>query len=102
MTTHIKIMAILTARPGKTDALKALLHGMVPHCRAEPGNLRWDIWQDHAQSDRYVLDELYRDDAAVAAHRATPHFKYYLAGIHDLADRTALVLEPVEVEASGR
>lgn len=102
MASHIKIMAILTARPGKTDALKALLQGMVPHCRAEPGNLRWDIWQDQSQSDRYVLDELYRDDAAVAAHRATPHFKYYLAGIHDLADSAALVLDPVEVEASPR
>jgi quinol monooxygenase YgiN len=100
MTTHIKIMAILTVRPGKTDALKALLHGMVPHCRAEPGNLRWDIWQDQSQADRYVLDELYEDDAAVAAHRETAHFKYYTAGIHDLADRSVLVLDPVEVEPS--
>ena len=100
MTAPIKIMAILTARPGKAGELKALLHGMVPHCRAEHGNLRWDIWQDRSQADRYVLDELYVDDAAVAAHRETAHFKYYLAGIHELADRIALVLDPVEVEAS--
>ena len=97
MTTPIRIMAILTPRPGKADELKALLQGMVPHCRAEPGNLRWDIWQDRSQADRYVLDELYVNDDAVAAHRETPHFKYYLAGIHDLADRVAFVLEPVEV-----
>lgn len=98
MTTPIKMMAILTARPGQADALRALLRGMVPHCRAEPGNLRWDVWQDRSQTDRYVLDELYRDDDAVAAHRATPHFRYYLAGIHDVAERIALVLDPVEVE----
>ncbi|HZX85374.1 MAG TPA: putative quinol monooxygenase [Reyranella sp.] len=100
MTAPIKIMAILTARPGKAGELKALLHGMVAHCRAEPGNLRWDIWQDRSQADRYVLDELYVDDDAVAAHRETPHFKYYLAGIHELVDRVALILDPVEVEAS--
>lgn len=100
MSAPVKIMATLTARPGKAAELKALLHGMVPLCRAEAGNLRWDIWQDRSQADRYVLDELYVDDAAVSAHRETPHFKYYLAGIHELADRAALILDPVEVGAS--
>jgi quinol monooxygenase YgiN len=98
MTSPIRIMAILTARPGRAGELKAFLHGMVPHCRAEPGNLRWDLWQDRSRIDRYVLDELYEDDDAVAARRETPHFRYYLAGIHDLADRMILLLEPVEVE----
>lgn len=64
-------MAILTARKGQADPPRALLRGMVPHCRAEPGNLRWDVWQDRSQADRYVLDKLYTEDAAVAAHRAT-------------------------------
>ena len=98
----LEVDAAHTARPGQADALRALLRGMVPHCRAEPGNLRWDVWQDQAQADRYVLDELYRDDDAVAAHRETPHFRYYLAGIHDVAERIALVLDPVEVDAEDK
>jgi len=102
MTAPIKITAILTARPGKAEALKALLDGMVPHCRAEPGNLRWDIWRDRSQAGRYVLDELYKDDAAVAAHRETPHYQHYLAGIPALAERIALVLDPAEVETGER
>lgn len=97
MSTHIKIMAVLTARPGKADALKALLDTMVEASRAEPGNLRYDLWQDQAAADRFVLDELYADAAAVAAHRATPHFQAYLGKINDLADRTALLLDPVQV-----
>lgn len=101
MATPVKIMAILTARPGKAGELRALLDVMVPLCRAEPGNLRWDIWQDRAQADRYVLDELYEDDAAVAAHHLTPHFQSYRAGIHDLADRIALVLDSAEVATSA-
>ena len=98
MSSHAKITAILTARPGKVEELKKLLLGMAPHCRAEPGNLRWDVWQDQSQPDRYVLDELYLDDAAVAAHRETPHYKDYLSRITDLADRIAVVLRPVAVE----
>jgi quinol monooxygenase YgiN len=97
MPASVKITAILAARPGKADALKALLLGMVAACRAEPGNLRWDVWQDQADAGRFVLDELYTDNAAVAAHRETPHFKAYIAQIGDLAERTALVLDPVQV-----
>lgn len=97
MSTQAKIIAILIAKPGKHDELRALLTGMQPHCRSEPGNLRWDIWQDPSEPARYVLDELYTDDAAVAAHRETPHFQAYLARIGDLADRTAVVVHPVDV-----
>lgn len=93
-----KITAALTARPGKAEELQALLVGMAPLCRAEPGNLRWDVWQDQSQPNRYVLDELYADDDAVAAHRETAHFKDYLSRIADFADRNALVLRPVAVE----
>lgn len=97
MRTPVKIMAILTARPGKADELKALLDGMVAPCRAEPGNLRWDIWRDQADPNRFALDELYLDNAAIAAHRATPHFLNYLSRINDIAERTALVLDQVAV-----
>ena len=97
MSTLVKIVAVLTALPGKTDALKALLFGMVEPCRAEAGNLLWDVWQDQADPGRFVLDELYADNAAIAAHRETPHFRDYFSKINDLADRTALVLDPAMV-----
>jgi quinol monooxygenase YgiN len=35
--------------------------------------------------------------AAIAAHRETPHFKDYVSKIGDLAERSALILEPVLV-----
>lgn len=97
MSTPVKIVAILVARPGKTEPLTALLGGMTEPSRTEPGNLRYDLWQDQADPGRFLLDELYRDGAAVLAHRATPHFQNYLTKINDLAERTALVLDPVLV-----
>jgi quinol monooxygenase YgiN len=95
--SQVKITASLTAHSGKADELRSLLLGMAPHCRAEPGNLRWDVWRDTAHPERYVLDELYRDAEAAAAHRQTPHYQDYLARIPALADRAALVLEAVAV-----
>jgi quinol monooxygenase YgiN len=97
MPPPVKVTALLTARPGRGEELTTLLLGMAPRCRAESGNLRWDVWQDRSQPGRYVLDELYVDDAAVAAHRETSHYKDYLLRIPDLAERTAMVLSPIAV-----
>ena len=97
MATSVKVMAMLVARPGKAEALRALLAGMVSPSRAEQGNLQYNLWRDKADRGRFVLDERYLANAAVAAHRATPHFKNYLSKINDLAERTALVLDPLEV-----
>jgi quinol monooxygenase YgiN len=93
----MKIMAILTALPGKTEALLALLDGMAASSRAEAGNLRYDIWRDRSAPDRFILDELYTDEAAVKAHRASDYFTDYLARINDLAERTAMTLDAVDV-----
>lgn len=97
MSAPVKIIAILAARPGQAEDLKELLFGMVEACRAEPGNLRWDVWQDQADPTCFVLDELYTDNAAVASHRETQHFRNYVSKINDLAERTTFVLDPSRV-----
>ena len=95
MTAPIKIVAILSARPGKADALRSLLDAMLAPSRAEPGNLRYDLWADDAEPSRFVLDELYENADAVVAHRATSHFQTYLAAVNDLAERSAFTLRPL-------
>src|SRR5262249_6821203 len=59
----LKIVATLVAKPGKRDELTALLTTMVQISRTEPGNLRFDLWRDKADENRFVLDELYTDQA---------------------------------------
>jgi autoinducer 2-degrading protein len=48
------------------------------HARHEPGCLRFDIIQDREDPNRFRLYEIYRDDAALAVHRETAHFKRYI------------------------
>jgi quinol monooxygenase YgiN len=97
MATSVKIVAILATKSGRAEELRALLDGMVVASRAEPGNLQYDLWCDHADAGRFVLMELYTDETAVAAHRASPHFKNYLSKINDLAERTAITLDAIDV-----
>ena len=96
MSQPVKIIAILKAHPGKVNALKTLLEGMVTPSRNEPGNIRWDIWHNPSEPSTFVLDELYTDHAAIEAHRDTAHFKHYLTRVNELADRSAYVLDPYQ------
>jgi (4S)-4-hydroxy-5-phosphonooxypentane-2,3-dione isomerase len=43
----------------------------------EPGCLRFDVIQDRDDLNRFYYYEVYRDEAALEAHRQTPHFKLY-------------------------
>jgi quinol monooxygenase YgiN len=97
VSQSVKIVAILEAKPGQEQALEQLLNGMTGPSRAEAGNLRYDLWRDPQEPKRFVLDELYVDDAAVASHRATAHFQDYLSRISALASRTAFVLHPANL-----
>jgi autoinducer 2-degrading protein len=45
--------------------------------RDEPGCLRFDVIQDLGDPNRFYYYEVYRDEAALEAHRQTPHFKLY-------------------------
>jgi len=49
----------------------------------EPGCLSFDVTQDLADPHHFVFYELYADEAAVAAHRAAPHFAQW----REAADR---------------
>ncbi len=40
----------------------------------EPGNLRFDVNQQVDAPDRFVLYEVYRDEAGMAAHKETAHY----------------------------
>jgi quinol monooxygenase YgiN len=43
--------------------------------RNEPGVLRFDVLSDRADPSHVVLAEIYRDDAAAAAHKETSHYQ---------------------------
>ncbi len=40
----------------------------------EPGNLRFDVIRQIDDPNRFVLYEVYRDEAGMAAHKDTPHY----------------------------
>lgn len=101
LNAPVKTVAVFTAKSGCDGELHALLQGMVKPSRAEPGNLRYDLWREVDRPQRFVLDEMYRDTESIAHHRASKHFQAYLARIDNLAERTVVVLMAEDVAGSA-
>jgi (4S)-4-hydroxy-5-phosphonooxypentane-2,3-dione isomerase len=54
--------------------LEAVEENAVRSVRDEPGCLRYDVVRSNDDPDHYLFYEVYRDEEAFAAHRATDHF----------------------------
>jgi autoinducer 2-degrading protein len=78
------IMVRLEVKPEKVDAFLKLVTFNASESRKESGNLRFDVVQSVDNATRFALYEVYRDDAAVAAHQATPHYALWRAEIEGL------------------
>jgi quinol monooxygenase YgiN len=58
--------------------------------RKEPGCLMYIVHRSLAEQRRFFIYEQYRDDAAVDAHRNSPHFKQHvIEELHMIAIRTS-------------
>jgi len=52
--------------------------------RDEPGCLRFNVLQDQQDPNVYCFFEVYRDEAALEAHRAAPHYAVWRAAADTL------------------
>ena len=71
--------------------LKAIETDALGSERDEPGCLRFNVLRDQQDPDAYYFYEVYRDAAALEAHRGTPHFAVF-SGALDALDGAPQVI----------
>ena len=64
--------------------LKAIEVDALGSERDEPGCMRFNVLQDAQDQDVYYFYEVYRDEAALEAHRAAPHYAVWRAAADTL------------------
>jgi autoinducer 2-degrading protein len=64
--------------------LKAIEVDALGSERDEPGCLRFNVLQDRQDQNVYYFFEVYRDEAALEAHRAAPHYAVWRAAADTL------------------
>jgi autoinducer 2-degrading protein len=82
------MLAMLVKVRVKPDArerfLKAIEVDALGSERDEPGCMRFNVLQDAQDRNVYYFYEVYRDEAALEAHRAAPHYAVWRAAADTL------------------
>lgn len=68
-------VTFIEGKVGREDELKKDLLALSGPTRAEPGCLAYDLYQSPERHNRFMRYELWRDAAALEAHKATPHIR---------------------------
>jgi len=102
----IRVVAVITAKPGRRDDILAAFRANVPAVRAEKGCIEYAAHVDAAGigpfqakfgSDTFVVLETWASAEALAAHIAAPHMAAYGKQTKDMiASRAIHVLSAVE------
>jgi quinol monooxygenase YgiN len=100
----VHVIAVITAKPGKREAILEAFRANVPNVRAEQGCIEYGAAIDADPSlpvqtkygpDTFLAIEKWQSMDALKAHGAAPHMAAYAAKTRDLiASRVIHILSP--------
>ena len=86
------LMVTIKIKAGHRDAfMEAMLSDARGSVHDEPGCLRFDVLQDAKEPNTIYLYEVYRDEAAIEAHRQALHFVKWRETVKDWFDGDLVV-----------
>jgi autoinducer 2-degrading protein len=68
----------------RIEAFRAATMENARNSRQEPGIARFDFLQQADDPSRFILIEVYRDQASTVAHKETAHYHAWLAAVDDM------------------
>ncbi len=88
----------MVVKSGMEEKCKELVRHLHEHSRKEPGCVQYVGHQSTDDPRKFMFYEVYKDEAALQAHRDSAHFKLYviggLDGIMEMRNRD--LFQPVE------
>ena len=76
------------AKVGHEPEVAALIEKLTEQSRKEPGCAMYQVHRHKTEPRRFFIYEQYKDDAALEAHRAAPHFlQFARKDLPKVADR---------------
>lgn len=76
------------AKTGREVEVAAILARLTEESRKEPGCVTYQVHRHKTDPRRFFIYEQYKDDAAIEAHRGSPHFlQYARKDLPKVADR---------------
>lgn len=75
MIQTIRVVAHITARPGKEVEVQSILSGMISPTRQEPGCIQYELLHNLNNPAEFTLLEEWETQAALDDHSTAPHTK---------------------------
>ncbi len=97
----VRRVAFASVKRGQEDAFVEAARVCVAASRAEAGVLHYDLWRETKGGQRYVFNELYVDDAAVAAHMTSDHFKAFGTAARDFAAAQPTIIKTLAINVAN-
>jgi quinol monooxygenase YgiN len=73
MSSSVRVVARLVAKPDQVEAFKALMSGIVDPTRKESGCIRYELLQNQSDPTDFTFVEEWASAAALDEHMKTPH-----------------------------
>jgi (4S)-4-hydroxy-5-phosphonooxypentane-2,3-dione isomerase len=85
------------AQPGEEQRLAGILRIMVRETRTEPGCVLYEANQSTEDPRKFLIYEVYRDEAAQKAHEESDHFRRHVVdeALPRLESRVRTFFQPV-------
>ncbi|MDO5639375.1 MAG: putative quinol monooxygenase [Neisseria sp.] len=92
MTTGIKIVATIMAKPEYRQELLGCFQPLIQASREEAGNLSYDLHEALDNPNRLVFIEHWQSQAAIDEHNASEHFQTFVKAIEGKTDSVEITL----------
>jgi quinol monooxygenase YgiN len=90
----IGVIARLKVQDGKAAEFEAVFKSLAAKVRSdEPGNKLYQLCKSRADANEYVVLEIYADQAAVEAHRNSPHAQTFFPELGKVLQQGPMGLE---------
>jgi quinol monooxygenase YgiN len=95
----VVVIATWTAKPGREHVVREAIEQLAPASRAEQGNLLYQPFADPGAPSIFKFFEVYRDEAALAAHTGSEHFQRLALGtaVQELESRVRETYRTIDV-----
>jgi quinol monooxygenase YgiN len=77
---RLVVTAFWEANSGEEETVAAILRRFAPQAQKEPGVETFVIHRSRSEPAKFFFYEVFRNEAAFAAHQQTEHFKTLIAG----------------------
>ena len=86
MSATVHVVARYLAKPGKEEALKAVLTALIAPTRRELGCYQYDLLSNPQDPREFCFVERWEDDKSLDRHGETAHLKTAISAVEPLVE----------------